>query len=36
MTDKIEDLTHDFWTALDKSRTVMLARWVLTASRRGR
>ena len=24
MTDKIEDLTHDFWTALDKSRTVML------------
>ena len=24
MTDKIEDLTHEFWTALDKSRTVML------------
>jgi general stress protein 26 len=24
MTDRIEDLTHEFWAALDKSRTVML------------
>lgn len=24
MTDRIDDLTHDFWAALDASRTVML------------
>lgn len=24
MTDDLKDITHDFWTALDKSRTAML------------